>query len=138
MAMNRASQLLIALVAAAAIVSACGDDAIRTSQTAHPLLDCGGQRSGTGNYDLVGPGFETAAAALDDRLSSYQDLYGGEIIELPDNEGALNLDGSTVVVATARAAPDGGFLVQEDYYCDRFRPQQNGPPSTEPLVTADP
>ena len=138
MAMNRASQLLIALVAAASIVGACSDNANMTSQTAHPLLECGGERSGTGNYDLIGPGFETAAAALDDRLSYYQDLYGGEIIELPDNEGALKVDGSSVVVATARATPDGGFLVQEDYYCARFPPQQNGPPATESLITADP
>ena len=138
MVMNRVAQLSIALVAAASIAGACSsDNASTTSPSAHQSLECGGERSGTGNYDLIGPGFETAAAALDDRLSYYQGLYSGEIIELPVNEGALQVDGSNVVVATARATPDGGFLVQEDYYCDSFQPQQNGPPATEPLITAD-
>ena len=95
MAMNRVPLLSIALLAVASIAaSACSDDASTTSPTAHPLLECGGERSFTGNYDLAGPGFETAAAALDDRLSYYQGLYGGEIAELPENEGALQLDGS--------------------------------------------
>ena len=137
-AMNRVPQLSIALFALALVASACSDDdASTTSPTAHPLLECGGERSFTGNYDLAGPGFGTAAAALEDRLSYYQGLYGGEIIELPDDEGALQVDGANVVVATARTTSDGGLLVQEDYYCDRFQPQQNGPPATEPLITAE-
>jgi len=137
MAMNRVPQLSIALLAVASIAaSACSDDASTTSPTAHPLLGCGGERSFTGNYDLAGPGFENAADALDDRLSYYQGLYGGQIVELPENEAALQIDGANVIVATARAAPDGGFLVQEDYYCDGFQPQQHNAPATEPLISA--
>ena len=65
-------------------------------------------------------------------------MYGGETIALPDNEAALQVGGSNVVVATASDAPSGGgFLVQEDYFCNDYQPQQSGTPATEPLVTLD-
>ncbi len=81
-------------------------------------MECSGGSSGTGNDDLIGSGFATAEEALADRLGYYEGLYGGEIIELADNEAALQVDGSNVVVNTASAAPDGGgLLVQEDYFC---------------------
>ncbi len=48
------------------------------------------------------------------------------------------VDGSNVVVATASDAPSGGgLLVQEDYFCNDYQPQQSGTPATEPLVTSD-
>lgn len=111
---------------------------ILTTRHRHPALDCEGEGSGTGNYDVIGPGLETTKAALDDRLDYYEGLYGGKVVELTDNEAALRVDGSNVVVATATPTAEGGFLVQEDYFCNSFQPQQNGPPDTEPLVTSDP
>jgi hypothetical protein len=129
--------LAVALVASA-FIAACGVRAESSTPPAHPALECSSDGSGTGNYDIIGPGFETAAAALEDRLDYYQNLYGGEIIELPDNEAALQVDGSNVVVATASAAPSGdGLVVQEDYFCNDYQPQQSGPPATEPPVTSD-
>jgi hypothetical protein len=134
---KQCAQLAVALVAST-FIAACAVRAESSTPPAHPALECSGDGSGTGNYDIIGPGFETAAAALEDRLGYYQDLYGGEIIELPDNEAALQVAGSNVVVATASAAPSGdGFLVQEDYFCDDYRPQPFVPSATEPLVTSE-
>ena len=130
-------RLAVALVATM-LVAACAGSGESSTPLAHPALACSGNGSGTGNYDLIGPGFETAAEALGDRLGYYQDMYGGETIALPDNETALQVGGSNVVVATASDAPSGGgFLVQEDYFCDDYQPQQSGTPATEPLVTLD-
>lgn len=134
--MKQRARLAVALVATAS-VAACAGSGESSTPPAHPALECSGDGSGTGNYDLIGPGFATAAEALADRLGYYEDLYGGEIIELADNEAALQVDGSNVVVATASAAPSGGgFLVQEDYFCNDYQPQQSGTPATEPLVTS--
>lgn len=130
------AHLAVALVAST-FIAACAVSSESSTPPAHPALECSGDGSGTGNYDLIGPGFETAAEALEDRLGYYQNLYGGEIIELPDNEAALQVGGSNVVVATASAAPSGGgLLVQDDYFCNDYQPQQSGPPATEPLVTS--
>lgn len=134
--MKQRTHLGIALVTAASVAS-CAGSGESSTPPAHPALECSGDGSGTGNYDLIGPGFATAAEALADRLDYYEGLYGGEIIELADNEAALQVDGLRVVVATASAAPDGdGFLVQEDYFCNEYQPQQSGTPATEPLVTS--
>lgn len=135
--MTRISRLATGLVATASIVAACGESDSSTAQAAHPALDCGDEGSGIGNYDVIGPGLDTTEAALDDRLGYYQGLYGGEVVELTDNEAALRVDGSNVVVATATPTGEGGFLVQEDYFCNSFQPQQNGSPATEPLVTPE-
>jgi hypothetical protein len=130
-------QVTVALVATM-FVAACAGSGQSSAPLAHPALECSGDGSGTGNYDLIGPGFETADEALSDRLGYFQNLYGGEIIELPDNEAALQVDGSNVVVATASAAPSGGGLfVQEDYFCNDYQPQQSGTPVTAPLVTSE-
>lgn len=136
-AMSRISRFAIGLLTAASILAACGEGDSSTAQAAHPALDCDGESSGTGNYDVIGPGLETTKAALDDRLDYYQGLYGGEVVELTDTEAALRVDGSIVVVATATPTAEGGFLVREDYFCNSFQPQQNGPSATEPLVTSD-
>lgn len=136
--MSRISRLAIGLLAAASGVAACGESESSTVPAAHPALECTGEGSGTGNYDLTGPGFDTTKAALKDRLAYFQGLYGGEVVELTDTEAALQVDGSNVVVATATPTAEGGFLVQEDYSCDSFGPQVNGPPVTAPLVTPDP
>lgn len=130
-------RLAVALVATV-LVAACAGSGESSTPLAHPALECSDDGSGTGNYDVIGPGFESAAEALDDRLGYYQDLYGGEIIELAGDEAALQVDGSNVVVATASAAPSGGgLLVQEDYFCNDYQPQQSGTPATEPLVTSE-
>lgn len=129
-------RLAVALIATAS-VAACAGSGESSTPPAHPALECSGDGNGIGNYDLIGPGFATAAEALADRLGYYEDLYGGEIIELADNEAALQVDGSNVVVATASAAASGGgLLVQEDYFCNDYQPQQSGTPTTEPLVTS--
>lgn len=135
--MKQRVRLAVALVATV-FVAACAGSGESSEPPAHPALACSGAGSGTGNYDLIGPGFATAAEALADRLGYYEGLYGGEIIELADNEAALQVAGSNVVVATASAAPDGGgLLVQEDYFCNDYQPQQSGTPDTEPLVTSE-
>lgn len=116
------AHLAVALVASTSVV-ACAGTAESTDPPAHPALDCAGRGSGTGNYDVAGHGFETAAAALEDRLGYYRDLYGGEIIVLSDDEAALRVDGSNVVVAAASAAASGGVFVHEDYFCNDHQPR---------------
>ena len=135
MAMNPYPRLAFALVASASVV-ACAGGAESTGGLAHPALECADDGSVTGNYDVIGPGFETTAAALQERLGYFRDLYGGEIVELSGDEAALRVDGAIVVVATASAVAGGGFLVQEDYTCDAFQAQQEGPPATESPVTS--
>ena len=138
-AMSGVVRLSVGLIAAASIVGACGeDDRPSAAQLTHPALECVDEGSGIGNYDLIGPGLGTPEAALDDRLGYYQGLYGGEIVGLPNNEAALRVDGSNIVVAAATAAAEGGFLVREDYFCNSFQPQQSGTPATEPPATTVP
>ncbi len=136
-AMSRITRLAIGPLAAASMVAACGDSDPSSAGTAHPALECEDESSGTGNYDVIGPGLETPEAALDERLGYYRGLYGGEIVELTNSEAALRVDGSNVVVAIATATAEGGFLVQEDYFCNGFQPQQKGPPATESPVTPE-
>lgn len=116
-------KLSIGLAATALIVGACsGKDNPSAAQPAHPGLECGDERSVIGNYDLVGPGLETARAALDDRLDYYRRMYGGETVHLGNNQAALRVDGSNVVIVEAQVVAEGGFLVQEDYFCVSFQP----------------
>lgn len=134
--MHQIARLTFVLVATALIVGGCdGDGDTAASQPVHPALECKGGRDVIGNYDLIGPGFTTAGAALDDRLGYYRNLHGGEIVELSENEAALRVDGAVVVVAVASSAAEGGFLVYEDYSCDGFEPQP-GPLLTVPPITA--
>ncbi len=136
-AMSKITRLAIGALAAASMVAACSGSDPSSAETAHPSLECEGESSGSGNYDVIGPGLETTDAALDDRLGYYRGLYGGEVVELTGSEAALRIDGSNVVVATATATAEGGFLVQEDYFCNSFQPQQKRPPATEPPVTPE-
>ena len=64
-------RLAVALVATM-LVAACAWSGESSTPLAHPALECSGKGSGTGNYDLIGPGFETAAEALGDRLGYYK------------------------------------------------------------------
>ena len=118
-------------------VAGCGDDEPPAAVT-HPDLECDGARSGLFEADLdpEGAGVATPEAAIDEVLVNWSRDFDGELVTLRPGVGALLVDGRTVVLVIAHAAPAGGFWADTVHYCQPFGLKEPGSPITEPLVAA--
>lgn len=84
------------------------------------------------NIDLDAQGEPTAESALRQFLEQWQEIFGGEVAMVGEDQAALILDGAEVVVAYPTRASPGGFAVTGAAGCDGYEPDVlPGPPSAD-------